>query len=44
MSFDKAFEDKLAALTADDLNKAFRKYVKVDDFALIRAGDQSKVE
>lgn len=44
MAFDKAFEDKLAALTAEDLNKAFRKYVKVDDFALIRAGDQSKVE
>ncbi|MCL2917338.1 M16 family metallopeptidase [Shewanella litorisediminis] len=44
MAFDADFEAKLAALTADDLNKAFRKYIKVDDFALIKAGDQSKVE
>ncbi|MBT1445076.1 insulinase family protein [Shewanella sp. JM162201] len=44
MAFDKAFEDKLAALTADDLNQVFRKYIKAEDFALIKAGDMSKAQ
>ncbi|RXJ73651.1 pseudouridine synthase [Veronia nyctiphanis] len=42
MSFDKEFEQAMSKLTVEDLNKAFRKYVSVDDFALIKAGDMSK--
>ncbi|MFD2177386.1 M16 family metallopeptidase [Veronia pacifica] len=43
MTFDKEFERSLSELSVDDLNSAFRKYVKVDDFVVIKAGDLSKV-
>ncbi|QSX40800.1 M16 family metallopeptidase [Shewanella cyperi] len=44
MDFDKDFEAQIQALTAEDLTKVFRNYIKVEDFALIKAGDISKVE
>ncbi|MGB0894943.1 MAG: M16 family metallopeptidase [Parashewanella sp.] len=43
MTYSKDFENALKALTVDDVNSAFRKYIKLEDFTLIQAGDMSKV-
>ncbi|MCS6136509.1 insulinase family protein [Shewanella baltica] len=42
MAFNKDFENQLSKLTAEDLNRAFRQYIKVENFAIIQAGDMSK--
>jgi zinc protease len=43
MSYDKAFEAKVAALTVAQVNEALRKLLKADAISVIIAGDQSKV-
>lgn len=43
MQWDKAYEQKLAALTADDVKRVMNKYLKVENFSIIKAGDMSKV-
>ncbi|PCI60276.1 MAG: pseudouridine synthase [Gammaproteobacteria bacterium] len=44
MAWNKQFNQQLASLTVDDLNKAVRKYWKVEDFSIIKGGDMSKVK
>ena len=44
MQFSKAFEQAIKGLTVKDINSVFNKYVKLEDFTLIQAGDMSKVE
>lgn len=44
MQFSKKYEAQVAKLTADDINKVMRKYLSVEDFAIIKAGDMSKIE
>ncbi|MCL1077512.1 insulinase family protein [Parashewanella spongiae] len=44
MSFSKEYEKAMSELTVEQLNNTFRKYVKLEDFSLIQAGDMSKVE
>ncbi|WP_448567719.1 M16 family metallopeptidase [Thalassotalea ganghwensis] len=43
MQFGKQYEAQIAALSAEDINKVMRKYLSVDGFAIIKAGDMSKV-
>jgi len=44
MQWNKKFDQQLADLTVADLNKAVRKYWKVEDFSIIKAGDSSKIK
>ena len=44
MQFGKKYEQQIAKLSADDINKVMRKYLSVENFAIIKAGDMSKVE
>jgi zinc protease len=44
MQWNKAYEEKLAALTADDVKRVMNKYLKLENFSIIKAGDMSKVE
>ena len=44
MQFDEKFEQGIAALTAEDVHKVMKKYIKLEDFSIIKAGDLSKVE
>ena len=44
MQFSKKYEQQLASLTAKDLHKVIKKYLKVEDFSIIKGGDLSKVE
>jgi len=44
MQWNKAYEQRLSALTADDVKRVLNKYIKLENFSLIRAGDMSKVE
>ncbi|MBM7072073.1 insulinase family protein [Shewanella sp. 202IG2-18] len=44
MQFSKEFEQGIKDLTVADINKVFNKYIKLEDFTLIQAGDMSKVE
>ncbi|MBO9490269.1 insulinase family protein [Endozoicomonas sp. G2_1] len=44
MQFSKAFEQKLASLTAEDVHKVMKKYLKLEDFSIIKAGDFSKLK
>jgi zinc protease len=44
MAFGKKYEQQIEKLSADDINKVMRKYLSVEAFAIIRAGDMSKVE
>ena len=44
MEFGKKYEQKIENLSADDINKVMRKYLSVEAFAIIKAGDMSKVE
>jgi len=39
MQWDKAFEEKVMALTPEDVHKAFKKHIKPGDFSFIVAGD-----
>jgi len=44
MQWNKAYEDRMAKLTAKDVKRVLNKYVKFENFSLIKAGDMSKVE
>jgi zinc protease len=44
MQWNKAYEQRLAALTADDVKRVMNKYLKLENFSIIKAGDMSKVE
>jgi zinc protease len=43
MQWNKAYESRLENLTAADVNKVMKKYIKLKDFSIIKAGDMSKV-
>lgn len=44
MQFAKRYEQQIENLSAEDINKVMRKYLTVEAFAIIKAGDLSKVE
>lgn len=44
MQWNKAYEQRLAALTADEVKRVMNKYLKLENFSIIKAGDMSKVE
>ncbi|MEP1447124.1 MAG: pitrilysin family protein [Paraglaciecola sp.] len=44
MQWYKAYGAKLEALTAEDVNRVMNKYLKLENFSIIKAGDMSKVE
>lgn len=44
MQFSKQYEQAIEKLTVDDINKVIRRYVSVDAFTIIKAGDMSKIE
>ncbi|MCP4990035.1 MAG: insulinase family protein [Colwellia sp.] len=44
MAFGKKYEQQIEKLSADDINKVMRKYLSIEAFAIIKAGDMSKVE
>jgi zinc protease len=44
MQWNKAYEQRLAALTADDVKRVMNKYLKLENFSIIKAGDMTKVE
>ena len=41
---NKAYERRFAALTADDVKRVMNKYLKLENFSIIKTGDMSKVE
>ncbi|NJB86481.1 zinc protease [Lewinella marina] len=44
MQWDKALEERMMALTPEQVNAAIRKYIDVDKMVLLRAGDFAKSE
>jgi zinc protease len=44
MQWNKAFEQRLATLTADDVKHVMNKYLKLENVSIIKAGDMNKVE
>jgi len=44
MQFDKKYEEQLNNLTAEDVHKVVKKYIKLKDFSILKGGDFSKVE
>lgn len=44
MQFAKQYEQQIEKLSAKDINKVMRKYLSVEAFAIIKAGDMSKIE
>jgi len=44
MDFDDAFEKQIAALTVDQVNAAFRKYITPDKISIFKAGDFAKAK
>lgn len=44
MKFDEDFEAKIAALTVDQVNTAFRKYIIPNKISIFKAGDFTKVK
>ncbi|MFD2164834.1 M16 family metallopeptidase [Thalassotalea euphylliae] len=44
MQFSKKYEEKLAKLTAKDLHKVVKKYLKQENFSILKGGDFSKVK
>jgi zinc protease len=44
MKWDAAYEDKLAKLTVEDVNKALKKHVDLSKMSLFKAGDFDKVK
>jgi zinc protease len=42
MAFDEAFEQKIAELTAEQINTAFRKHITPDKISIVKAGDFAK--
>lgn len=43
MQWNKGYEARLASLTAEEVNRVMNKYLKLEDFSMIKAGDMSKV-
>jgi len=43
MQWNKTYEARLAKLTAKEVNRVMNKYLKLEDFSIIKAGDMSKV-
>ena len=43
MQWNKAYEQRFAALTADDVKRAMNKYLKLENFLIIKAGNMTKV-
>ena len=44
MKWDAAYEDKLAKLSVDDVNKALKKHVDASKISMFKAGDFDKVK
>lgn len=44
MQWDKDLEEKMMALTPEDINAAVKKYIDADKMVLLRAGDFAKTE
>ncbi len=44
MQWHKDYEKKMASLTAEDVKRVMNKYIKLENFSIIKAGDMSKVE
>lgn len=44
MQWEKRMEEKMMALTPEDINEAVSKYIDVDKMVLLRAGDFAKTE
>lgn len=42
MMWSKELEDKVKNLSAEDINKAFKKYIDLDKFVFVKAGDFEK--
>ncbi len=43
MQWNKGYEQRLASLSADEVKRVMNKYLKVENFSIIQAGDMSKV-
>lgn len=44
MQWNKAYEERLAGLDAKEVNRVMSKYLKLEDFSIIKAGDMSKID
>lgn len=44
MQWSKAFESKLQALTTEDIHKVMKRYLTMDDFAILTGADFSKAK
>jgi zinc protease len=44
MQWNKSYEQRLSNLTAVDVKRVMNKYLKLENFSIIKAGDMSKVE
>jgi zinc protease len=44
MAFDEAFDKQIAALTAEQVNAAIRKYITLDKISIFKAGDFARVK
>jgi len=44
LQWNKAYEDRMAKLTAKEVKRVVNKYLKLENFSIIKAGDMSKVE
>lgn len=44
MQWHKDYEKKMASLTAEEVKRVMNKYIKLENFSIIKAGDMSKVE
>jgi len=42
MQWHEKYESRLAELTAEEVNRVMRKYIKLEDFSIIKAGDMTK--
>jgi zinc protease len=43
MQWNKAYEQRLTALKTDEVKRAMNKYLKLENFLIIKAGDMTKV-
>ncbi len=43
MAWDKALEQAIEELSAEDVNRAFKKHIKLEDISIVKAGDLSKL-
>lgn len=44
MQWGKGYEEKLKSLTASEVHQVMKKYIKLADFSIIKAGDMSKID